>query len=158
MFTAIVRAEGTTGIVVTQLHDFRALDGLRWIRADEITSLDDLEADDPDVRIAELRGWRTEHTDIELTELSAFLAHLAGHAGLVGIYRERTGSDELLVGRIAEVRAGGVRVADVDTNGALTGDEVDVPFEQIIGVDWGTDYLTGLGQLLTSNEAAEHER
>ena len=149
-FEAIVRARTDAGIVVTQLHDLVALEGLTWIRGDELLDVDDLDDDRPEVRLANLRGARTHAVDPSLTELPALLAHLADAGVLLFVHQARTGSDEGLVGRVAEIDDGTLVLDEVDTSGRFTGDTYEFAIDDIISVEWGTAYLVALTELAGS--------
>lgn len=51
---AIVRARSDSGIVITELRDCNPLNGMQWIDAAKLLYVDDLDEDDPNVRLAEL--------------------------------------------------------------------------------------------------------
>jgi hypothetical protein len=103
-FDAIVRAESDAGIVVTEIHDIAPLPGLSWIRRNEVIEIDDLADDAGEVRLADIRGELVETVEVALTAVEALLVHLAATEPLIGLYRERTGSDELLVGKSSRRR------------------------------------------------------
>jgi len=147
-FTAIVRAESQSGIIISQIHDLSTVRGLRWIRADEIVSLEDVTPEDPARRLADRRGELTVRVDDGLTELGSLLELLSGLATPLAIYRERTGSDELLVGSHGRVRDGRLELTEIDSRGELTGDQLTYDLDEIIAVDWGTDYLDALAELV----------
>ncbi len=105
-FVAVVRAESSSGLVVSQVHDHSILGGLRWIRADEVISSEELPIDSPAVRLAAHRGDLSASVDGSLTDLATLLELLAGLTEPVAVCRERTGSDELLVGANARVVGG----------------------------------------------------
>jgi hypothetical protein len=144
---AIVRAETDAGIIVTEVDDLVALEGLTWIRGDELLDVDDLDDDNATVRLANLRGSRTERVDPDLTELPALLAHLADLGVLLFVYQARTGSDEGLVGRIAEIDDEILVLDEVEPEGHFTGDTDEFVIDDIISVDWGTEYLLALTEL-----------
>lgn len=147
-FAAIVRAETDDGVIVTQLIDFSSVAGFKWIRADEILELDDLDTDDPNVRVADLRGTRTERLAPALTATGALVTDLAAQGVLVFVQSRRTGSDEGLVGTITSIDGSVVVLADVDPSGRASGDTVEVSLDDVISVEWGTDYLAALAELL----------
>jgi hypothetical protein len=151
-FTAIVRAESSAGFVVSEVHDLSPLDGLRWIRADEVVSVEDVAHDSPIVRLADHRGSRTQRLDTALTELGALLDSLCGTAGPIAVYTERTGSGELLVGTEVRVMGGRLELDEVDSGGELTGESLVFDLGEIIGVDWGTTYLGDLADLALAAE------
>ena len=151
-FDALVRAETAAGIVVTQLDDYATVEGLRWIRADEITSIEDLEDEHPMARFAKLRGWRRSVVAEAPTELPDLLHYLSHNASLVGVYKRRTGSDELLVGSIVQTDAMALHVTVVDSQAAFTGETETLLLDQIIGIDWGNSYLLGLAALLDTRK------
>jgi len=146
-FAAIVRARTDAGIIVTKVHDLVAVDGLTWIRGDELLDVDDLDDDQPEVRLANLRGSRIATVDPGLTELPALLAHLTDAGVLLFVHRARTGSGEGLVGRIVEIDGQALVLDEVDTDGRFNGDTLEFLVDEIISVDWGTDYLAALAEL-----------
>ena len=103
------------------------------------------------VRLADLRGTRVETVDPSLTELPVLLQHLQRTDQLVGVYRERTGSDELLVGEIVELTAALFRIRDVDSKGRYDGEVTEYALDEVIRIDWGSTYLTALTELLRSH-------
>ena len=76
-FTAIVRAASEHGVIVSELGDFSPIEGLRWIRRDEIISLEDVAVDAPERLLPEHRQQLERTVDPTLTRLDALLAHLA---------------------------------------------------------------------------------
>ena len=146
--TAIVRAESPSGLVLTEVDDLTELPGRRWIRADEVIELEDLAADDPARRLAERHGSLVDATDAEPADLEALLDHLQESSAPVAVYSSRTGSDECLVGTIKRVTPDLLVLAEIDINGTVTGDTLEISPDQIIGVDWDTNYLTALTELL----------
>jgi len=147
-FTAIVRAETSTGLVVTEVLDLSALPGFRWIRADEVISIEDRPHTAPEVRLANLRGIRSDQVDAGLTDLRALLAHLQETGGLIAIFTTRSGSEEALVGRIQTLGSEELALDEVDPGGSSTGEVLTYQLSEIIGVDWHTTYLHDLEELL----------
>lgn len=148
---AIVRAESRAGVVVTEVQDLCEAAGRRWIRADEIVDIDDLEPDDPHRRVAELRGSLANEAPVEPTELIPLLRTLLDRSALIAVYTARTGSTECLVGRVRTVQADRLVLAEVDPNGRVTRDELEYDPAHVIGVDWDTDYLTALADLVAAS-------
>lgn len=146
-FIAVVRAESSFGVIASQVDDLSLSGGLRWIRADEIVSMEDLPSDSPVVRLADYRRERSTRVDVSLTRLDSLFDSLATEASLVAVYLERTGSDECLVGSNPTVSGGRVTLDEIDTSGAVTGASLDFDLGEIIGVDWGTPYLLDLAEL-----------
>jgi len=146
-FIAVVRAESASGVIVSQVHDLSILGGLRWIRADEVVSMEDVPNDSPVVRLADHRGARTMRVDASLTELVSLLDLLTGLATPIAVYCERTGSAELLVGSKALVDSGRLVLSEVDPSGTHTGATLGYDLDEIISVEWGTTYLDDLAEL-----------
>jgi ribosomal protein S18 acetylase RimI-like enzyme len=147
-FDAIVRAESDEGVIVTQLFDLSSEAGFKWIRGDEILELNDLDADDPKVRLADLRGTRVDRLDSGLAAIAPLVAHLADRGSLVFVQTRGTGSDEGLVGAISAIGDGVISLADIDPSGHPSGDTVELVINDLISVEWGTDYLGALMELL----------
>ncbi len=135
--------------VVTRLYDYVQLPGLKWVRADELVSVCDLDDDSPTVRIANLRGYRRDTVDRQLTELPALLGHLEALQCLLFIMRRRTGSGEGLAGRVVSLAEDSADFALVDPRGASSGDESSA-MDEIVSVEWGTEYLDALADLASS--------
>lgn len=148
---AVVRAESEHGVIVTEVIDFASASGLRWIRREEILQMEDYNPDLAVVRLADLRGTRVETVDPSLTELPVLLQHLQRTDQLVGVYRERTGSDELLVGEIIELTAALFHIRDVDSKGRYDGEVTEYALDEVIRIDWGSTYLTALTELLRAH-------
>ena len=70
---------------------------------------------------------------------------------LVAVYTARTGSDECLVGFVSEVRQAQLTLDEVSPDGGRTGERLDYQLGEVIGVDWGTDYLRALSLLQTES-------
>ena len=156
---AIVRAETSTGFVITEIDDLCPLPGLSWIRANEIVSVHDHKNTAPCVRIADLRNTRTDRVHDSFAVLSTLLEHVASKGYLVGAYRERTGSNEMSVGEIATLREEHFRLELVDPQGQWrTCEPIDTDFTlaEVIRIDWGTNYLTALAEI--SNTPATEPR
>jgi len=150
-FDAIVRAESDSGIVVTEIRDIAPLPGLSWIRRNEVIEIDDLADDAGEVRLADIRGELVGTVEVALTAVEPLLVHLAATEPLIGLYRERTGSDELLVGKIVATAPGTITLEHVDPNGRYDEDgALDYPMREILRIDWGTTYLTALWELLAA--------
>lgn len=149
--TAIVRAESTTGVIVTVVHDLGSLPGHKWIRADELVSNEDLDGQSAVVRLAQLRGELTERVDCKLTNVVELLVSIHTVGSLLALYSERTGSEECLVGHISKLDPDAVSLVDLDTDGRVTGETWQVPIAEIIAIDWGTVYLCALEELLSAN-------
>ena len=142
-FTAIVRAATDHGVVVSELSDLSPLEGLRWIRRDDIVSLEDVTADAPERLLAELRGDLRWTVDPTLTALDSLLAHLQERDESIAVYTDRTGSAELLVGRRPVVEERRLALVEVDPDGNLSGDQLEYDLKSIVALDWGTTYLRG---------------
>jgi hypothetical protein len=152
-FYAILRAESPDGVIFTEIVDITTVPRLSWIRRNEVLEIDDLDEDAGAVRLAEVRGERAETVDRSLTAVGPLLVHLASTEPLVAIYRERTGSDELLVGKIVATTPDTVTLQHVDTNGRYDEEgRLDHPLREIIRVDWGTSYVTALWELLAAGD------
>jgi hypothetical protein len=148
---AILRAESPDGVILTEIVDIATVPGLSWIRRNEVLEIDDLEDDAGAVRLAGVRGERAATVDLSLTAVGPLLVHLAATEPLVAIYRERTGADEHLVGKIVATSPDAITLEHVDPNGRYDRDgALDYPLREIIRVDWGTTYLTALWELLAA--------
>ena len=121
---AIVRAASPSGVVVSEVHDLCVLAGRRWIRADEIVDIDDLQPDDPNRRLAVLRGSLAHDATTDPTDLRWLLHLLQDRGELVGVYTARTGSDECLVGPVVAIGSDELVLAEVRPDAASTGDEL----------------------------------
>jgi hypothetical protein len=152
---AIIHAESSTGFVISQIYDLCELPGRRWIRADEVVDVDDLDSSDPAVRLAKLRGSLTRHTVIQPPDLDALLRDLQDTVAPIAVYAGRTGSRECLIGYIDTVAADHLVLSEIDTNGTATGEKLDYSLSEIIGIDWGSDYLTALAELARAPTAGE---
>ena len=145
--TAIVRAETPEGVIVSEIVDLSAVPGFRWIRANEIVSVEDVAPDAPVSRLADRRGDRSHGLEPRLTELRELLRLLEDSVVPVAIYTERTGSKELLVGTEVVVDHDRLVVNEVDTDGSVTGDQLEFDLGEIVCIDWGTRYLRDLQEL-----------
>lgn len=150
-FNAIVRAEADGGLIVTEMRDLTPLNGYRWLPDGEIVDIEDLPDDDPDVRVANILGARTERLDSGLVDLRALLEARRDDQQLVGIYQARTGSDELLVGAVSAIEDNSVRLDEVRPDGTLSGDTLVYDLNDIVCMDWDTDYLRGLRLLVSAD-------
>lgn len=143
----LVRLETAQALIVTVIHDLWPQSGCQWIAADEVLDLERCEANDPVVRVAEHTGARKLRAGAELAQLPNVFARLREASLLAGIYARRTGSGSVLVGKVSGVDAQEVTLDDVDTDGALSGDQLTYRYGEIASVEWGTDYLTALAML-----------
>ena len=146
--TGIVRAHTAAGLILTEIDDLSAQAGLVWISGNELLEVDNLDDDDMFVRIATLRGERQGTVDPDLTWVDSLVAHLADLNLLIMIFQSRTGSREGLVGRITRVRDGMVHLDEIGPDARPTGDPLELALTELISVEWGTDYLRGLTDLL----------
>jgi hypothetical protein len=153
---AILRAESPAGVVISEIRDLCELHGRRWICADEVLEIDDLEPDDPARRLAVLRGSLANHAGAEPTDLNALLGWLQDTAAPIAIYTSRTGSTECLVGAINRITPDHVVLAEIDTGGIGTGEALEFRLNDIIAIEWGTNYLDALAELSQSSTASEH--
>lgn len=152
---AIVHAESATGLVVSVIHDLTVLPGRRWIRADEVVDIEDLDPSDPARRLAKLRGSLTDHAVAEPCDLDSLLRHLHNTVAPVAVYTARTGSDECLVGFVDAVTADRLVLSEIKPDGTATGEKLDFLLGEIIAIDWGSDYLTALAELARSSTDGE---
>lgn len=146
-FTAVMRAESESGVIVSLVSELSVLSGLRWIRGSEIVSVEEEPLDSPVVRLASHRGDLAIGVDTSLTDLETLLGLLTGLALPIGVYCERTGSGELLVGSNARASGGRLVLDEIDPSGAVTGDELTFDLDEIISIEWGTTYLDDLAEL-----------
>ena len=150
-FDAIVRAESDAGVVCTEVIDLASTPGLAWIRGNEITDLVDLDEDLGVVRLAGIRAERDAIVDVSMTQLFFLLERFARDGTLVAVYRECTGSDSCLVGEIVDPTEHEFHLRLVDERGRY---DNDPPFKygtnEVIRLDWGTTYLSSLGELLAA--------
>lgn len=143
-FDALIRATSDEAVIVTLVEDYWPLAGCRWIRANEIVSCDDHEAESPVVRVLDHLGVRTFGVSVELLSLRHLLAHPTFSSAPVQVYVERTGSSEVQVGVVASVGLHDLVLGEITPRGERNGESDPVPLDQIIGVEWGSDYLTAL--------------
>lgn len=148
--TAIVRAESSSGIVISAIHDLTETPGLRWIRANELVDVQDLEPDHPALRLAKLRRSLTRHTTAEPTDLESLLRRLQDATGPIAVYTTRTGSGECLVGYVDTVTSDHLALAEIDAHGTATLETIDFSLGEIIAIDWDNDYLAALDELARS--------
>lgn len=149
-FDALVHAESDEGVILSRVHELVPLRGFKWLPSDEIVSIEPLEADSAPMRLAVLRGSAPASVDAELTHLSNLLDHLKGSSELVGVFRAERGSDELLVGRIRQ--ADELLVVDLVGPGGVWQDEERYELDEIISIEWQSDYLLALADLLPARE------
>ena len=149
-FDAIVHAESDEGVIVSRVHDIVPLRGFKWLPRNEIVSIEPLEADSTPMRLAALRGTAPASLDTGLTHLSNLLAHLKASSDLVGVFRAERGSDELLVGRIKGAEK--LLVVDLVSPGGVWQDEERYELGEIISIEWQSDYLLALADLLPARE------
>lgn len=152
---AVVHAESSKGLVISEIYDLTELPGRRWIRADEVIDIEDLESDHPALRLARLRGSLANHTVAEPTDLDSLLRKLEDTAAPIGVYTSRTGSAECLVGYIDAITPDHLVLAEIDANGTATREDVDFLLSAIIAIDWGNGYLAALAELARSSTEGE---
>jgi hypothetical protein len=146
-FDAAIRSDTEHGLIVTEFLDLVLRTGMKWIRRAEVVELEDLPATSAQARLMALRSVGIEPVDDRLTELPKLIEHLAGCGDLVAVFRTATGSDALLVGRIERTSSRHFDLALVDEDGATEPDHRTYVFDEVISVEWGTDYLNALQDL-----------
>ncbi len=146
-FDALIRAESGDGIIVSEFHDHSVRAGWKWIPTSEIVSIEPLPDSSPVVRIARIRSYPDLPIEVEFTRLEELLAYLASSAEIVGVFRAATGSDELLVGRIGGLVDSGFDLELVSTDGDWEDAEHHYELGEVISIEWGTEYLTAMGEL-----------
>jgi hypothetical protein len=146
-FDAMVRLDAPEAMVVTAVHDLWPQAGCQWIRADEILGAEPLPSDSPEVRVLDRLGVRLFAVDRRLADLTALLGAAQDEQVLIAVHSTTTGSAEMLVGSVRTLAAGRVELDEVDTTGERTDEPLDFRFDEIIAVQWGTDYLRALALL-----------
>jgi hypothetical protein len=146
-FDAIVRLDTPTAIVVTEVRDLWPQAGCLWIRADEVLSAEPLDAADPAPRVLDRLGVLLFVVDPALADLATLLEAAREEQALVAVHSTETGSDELLVGTVRQVTGRRVELDEVDTDGSRTHELLEFDLDEIIAVEWGTDYLRALAML-----------
>lgn len=148
-FDAIVRIESVESMIVTVVHDLWPLAGCKWIRADEVVSAEPLAPDSVAVRVLDHLGVRMFGVDPALSDLRRLFMQAADTATLLGIYSSTTGSDGVLVGTVRTITESQVILDEVSPRGVQTVEDLVYEFDEVISVEWGTDYLRALGLLLS---------
>jgi hypothetical protein len=146
-FDAIVRLDAADAMVVTAVHDLWPQAGCQWIRADEILQAEPLAPDSPEVRVLDRLGVRSFTVDPQLGDLRSLLEAARQEDALIAVHSTRTGSAEMLVGRVRSVDARRLDLDEVDTSGERTDEPLEYALDEIIAVQWGTDYLRALALL-----------
>jgi hypothetical protein len=146
-FDAVVRAESDDGVIVTELLDFVPRRGWKWIPSDEIVTIDDLAPDSAQARLAQLRSFPAEPLDAALTSLPALVDFLVDGHSLVALWEARTGSSEMLVGMIGGHDGVVVELDLVSPAGQWENERHGYELEDLISVEWGSDYLLALEEL-----------
>ena len=146
-FDAIVRLDAPEAMVVTEVHDLWPLAGCLWIRSDEILAAEPLPPDGPETRVLDRLGVRLFAVDPALADLRTLLEAARQEGTLVAVHSTTTGSAEMLVGTVVEVSVDGVELDEVDPAGERTREPLRHRLDEIIGVQWGTDYLRALALL-----------
>ena len=146
-FDAIVRLDHAGAVVVTAVHDLWPQAGCQWIRRDEVLRAEPLASDSPEVRVLDRLGVRLFAVDPAIADLRALLEAAEAGQDLVAVHSTTTGSAEMLVGRVRSVTAHRLDLDEIDTAGERTGEPLDYRLDEIIAVQWGTDYLRALAML-----------
>ena len=146
-FDAVVRLDAPQALIVTAVHDLWPQAGCLWLRADEVLSAEPLEDDSATVRVLDRLGVRLFTVDPALADLATLFRHAQQERALVAIYSRSTGSGETLVGTVRVVTDDRVELDEIDTDGRPTHEPLDYGLDEVIGVEWGTDYLRALALL-----------
>jgi hypothetical protein len=152
-FDAIVVAQGASGMIARQVHDYVPLEGYKWIRSDEVIGIEFLDHDHPAVRLAKLRGVPVDRPGRGMSDLAILLRAMHRQRQLIFVLQERTGSDGGLAGYVSSLDQTHARLDDVDSEGRCTGEVLSIPHDQIISVEWGTSYLTALNDLVQQDKS-----
>ena len=145
--TAVVHAQSSSGFVISEIQDLCEVPGRRWIRADEVIDVEEIDPEDPAFRLAALRGSLTGGTVAEPSNLDALLPKLQDAAAPIGVYTSRRGSAECLVGYIDAITKDDLVLAEIDPTGTPTREQFDFSLGEIVAIDWGNPYLAALDQL-----------
>jgi hypothetical protein len=146
-FDAIVRLDAPEAIVVTTIHDLWPQAGCLWIRADEVLAAEPLDAASAEVRVLDRLGVRLFAVDEGLADLATLLRSAQAEDVLVAVHSTATGSGEMLVGNVRRLTDRHVELDEVDTDGRRTDEPLDFRLDEVIAVEWGTDYLRALALL-----------
>ena len=84
------------------------------------------------------------------------MRQLAAARSTVGVYTRRTGSDELLADVLESATDDSMRYREVDPAGTFTSEVIDVGNDEIIRLDWDTDYLRALRALVEFAPPPDH--
>jgi hypothetical protein len=152
---AIVQAQSSAGFVISEIADLCEVSGRRWIRADEVVNVEDLDPEDPAFRLATLRGSLAGQTAAEPTDLDALLPKLQDAAAPIGVYTSRCGSAECLVGHINAIAQDHLMLDEIDSTGTATQEQLDFSLGEIIAIDWDNAYLVALDQLAQASADEE---
>lgn len=152
----ILRAEGTDGIILTEMDDLIPDAGYCWLRSDEILNVEDWCTSSGTARSAKLRDALSERIDTQLTTLANLLHRLTDNHATIGVHTRRTGSGELLAGVMDSTTDLAMQFKEIDPNGVLTGELITVGLDDIIRVDWDTDYLRALRALVEFGAPPDH--
>ena len=147
-FDAILRLDAEEALIVTAIHDLWPQAGCQWIRADEVLAAEPLASDSAAVRVLDRLGVRLFTVDPALADLRTLLRTAREERALVAVYSAQTGSGETLVGTVLGLDGDGVELDEIDTDGNRSGERLDVALDDVIGVEWGSDYLRALALLL----------
>lgn len=150
-FDAIVVAQGISGMIARQVHDYVPLEGYKWIRSDEIVDIEFLDHDHPAVRLARLRGVPVDRPGRGMSDLAVLLRAMRRQRKLIFVQQERTGSDEGLIGYVPSLDRTHATLDDVDPQGRCPGELLSIRRDQIISVEWGTPYLAALNDLVQAD-------
>lgn len=96
------------------------------------------------MRVLDHLGVRTFGVSPELLSLRHLLAQPTFASAPVQVYVERTGSGEVQVGMVASVGSSDLVLNEITPQGEHDDASDPVPLDQIIGVEWGSDYLNAL--------------
>jgi hypothetical protein len=88
--------------------------------------------------------------DPKMGSLRAVMREAQGTPSPIAVYTRSTGSREVLVGLLVSLEDTSCTMADVSPAGERTGEDLHFELEDIIGLEWGTDYLMALAILLES--------
>jgi len=148
---AIVRLETADALIITEVHDLWPQAGCRWLSQREVLAFEEFDLASADIRVLDALGARALRAEPALGDLRLLLERLRHLNELVAVYTARTGSDECLVGFVSEVRQAQLTLDEVSPDGGRTGERLDYQLGEVIGVDWGTDYLRALSLLQTES-------
>lgn len=152
-FDAVVYLDEADALVVARTHDYWPQAGFLWIRRSEVLSLDPLDEAEPAMRVLEQLGVRRLAVDPAIADLKTLLLEASDPPVPIAVFSRKTGSEEMLVGLVSHVGDTGCTLTEVDPAGSLTGDDLTLELDDIIAIEWSTDYLNALSILLALPES-----